>query len=436
MKKGFTLIEMLVILVFISIIALMAIPSITNMIKKGEDDKYQVFLDDVFLATEAYIQKYKDDYPSLNFEGASTYIYMKDLVDEKLISTNLVNPKYCVDNECTSKRIATCTNTSCTVDDYTIIVKKDEDGKYKYELVNGIIEPCNEYNVGQEFLFDYTGTEQTFTPACSGNYKIELWGAQGGSSNTFFGGYGAYSVGTVALNSDSKLYINVGQSGKSITSGSAFSYNGGGYAKFYNDRIPSSGGGATHVATESGILSSLSKYVGNHNSPIIIVASGGGGSTYQSTDTCGYGGSGGGIKGNDGIPGTNCSYAINERRYGTGGSQTEGGTSLGCSAGFGETKGIFGMGASSSLSSIVYHMSGGGGGYYGGGADGCAGPGGGGSSYIANTSLIDKKMVCYNCATSNEVATKTESNTCHNSTPTADCSKEGNGYAKITYLGN
>lgn len=28
--------------------------------------------------------------------------------------------------------------------------------------------------------FDYTGNSQTFTPIKSGNYKIELWGAQGG----------------------------------------------------------------------------------------------------------------------------------------------------------------------------------------------------------------------------------------------------------------
>ena len=139
-KNGFTLIEMIVILIFLSIITLMAVPNITNMIKKGEEDKYNLFLSDVFLATEAYLEKNKDDYPYLNVEGAETYIYMKDLVDEKFVSTNLVNPKYCVENECSSKKIATCTSDECVVDDYTIIVTKDEDGKYNYQLVNERLE--------------------------------------------------------------------------------------------------------------------------------------------------------------------------------------------------------------------------------------------------------------------------------------------------------
>ena len=140
MKKGFTLVEMLVILIFLSLIFLIAVPSTINMLKKGEDDKYNRFLNDVYLATEAYLENNKVDYPNLNIIGATTYIYMKDLVDEGLISTNLVNPKYCEDNECTSKKIATCSSKTCSVDDYTIIVTKDEDGKYKYELVNGIVE--------------------------------------------------------------------------------------------------------------------------------------------------------------------------------------------------------------------------------------------------------------------------------------------------------
>ena len=43
-KKGFTLVEMLVIIIFITLVALMAVPAITNSLKKGEDNKYQLFL--------------------------------------------------------------------------------------------------------------------------------------------------------------------------------------------------------------------------------------------------------------------------------------------------------------------------------------------------------------------------------------------------------
>lgn len=67
--------------------------------------------------------------------------------------------------------------------------------------------------------FDYTGSIQTFTAPATGIYRIETWGAQGGSVDGAEGGYGGYSVVEVELQKDEVLYINVGgQDG----------YNGGG----------------------------------------------------------------------------------------------------------------------------------------------------------------------------------------------------------------
>lgn len=74
---------------------------------------------------------------------------------------------------------------------------------------------------------------------------------------------------------------------------------------------------------------------------------------------------------------------------------------------------------------------GGGGGFYGGGAS-WGGSGAGGSGYIGNPSLTDKVMYCYNCEESTEVSTKTISTTCTSATPTINCAKQGNDYARIT----
>ena len=431
-RNGFTLVEMLVILIFLSLIFLFAVPSTINMLKKSEDDKYNVFLNDVYLATEAYLEKNKDDYPSLSMDGVKTYIYMKDLVDEGLISTNLINPKYCVDDVCSPKKIAECTDKTCSVDDYTIIVTKDEDGKYVYSFKQGIAEEC-EYSVGQEFTFDYTGNVQTFKTPCSGNYKIEVWGAQGGysSSNTSDtrGGYGGYSNGMISLSANSYLYIGVGGQGKSCnvygtsiggttTCGNDGGFNGGGSTRQYvENTYYGSGGGATHIATQNGQLSELSSYTSN----LLIVAGGGGGASRYQPSGVSYNARGGDAGGHIGSVAT---YTNLDRSVScTGGTQSSGGTGS-------DTSGQ-GFGHGGNLTAYV--GPGGGSGYYGGGTSevlSC-----GGSGYIGNSLLTNKKMVCYNCATSNEVATKTESNTCHNSTATADCSKEGNGYAKITYLG-
>ena len=88
--------------------------------------------------------------------------------------------------------------------------------------------------------------------------------------------------------------------------------------------------------------------------------------------------------------------------------------------------------------------SGGGGGYFGGYGGYIADvndhlndaiPGAGGSGYIGNSLLTNKAMYCYNCTESNEESTKTVSTTCAEETPTENCAKKGNGYARITYIG-
>ena len=57
-----------------------------------------------------------------------------------------------------------------------------------------------------------------------------------------------------------------------------------------------------------------------------------------------------------------------------------------------------------------------------------------GSGYIGNNLLTDKIMYCYECEESDDISTKTISTTCINKTPTSNCAKEGNGYARITLV--
>jgi len=45
-------------------------------------------------------------------------------------------------------------------------------------------------------------------------------------------------------------------------------------------------------------------------------------------------------------------------------------------------------------------------------------------------------MYCYNCEESTDESTKTVSTTNVSETPISNYAKKGNGYAKITYIGN
>ena len=283
---------------------------------------------------------------------------------------------------------------------------------------------CNIYFASKN-EYSYTGYEEIFTAYKNGTYKLEVWGAQGGDySTTYLGGYGGYSIGQIYLNKGDKLYINIGGSGtKTVSSDSDATggYNGGGRGASRSSYVVStSGGGTTHIAKSSGLLSTLE----NNKDSILIVAGGGGGTSYEYGPYSGQGGAGGGYLGNTGTC-TNSSY-----KPGTGGSQSMAGTNGGGNVVNGVNRGddgAFGQGGNGN------YYSAGGGGFYGGGASNQSG-GGGGSGYIGNSLLNNKIMYCYNCTESQETATKTVSTTCNEETPTENCAKKGNGYAKITYI--
>ncbi len=278
------------------------------------------------------------------------------------------------------------------------------------------------------YNFDYTGSEQTFIVPITGKYKLETWGSQGGSYNeTYRGGYGAYSTGIISLIKNETMYINVGGAGSKEVAG----YNGGitGWIDIFTTAYGS--GGATHISTKSGLLSELSSSIDD----IIIVSGAGGGTFYRNDNNryinSGIGGDAGGYIGRNsyGMYTTGI-YTLDMEA--SGGSQTSGGTNA-KSHRSDDNSIILGKPGSFGLGGFAAYGGGGGAGYYGGGGGSFTG-GGGGSSYIANPLLTDKAMYCYNCQESTEEQTKTISTTCTSETPTANCSKQGNGYVKITYL--
>ena len=299
---------------------------------------------------------------------------------------------------------------------------------YVYYDFNGKILRRKVQVLELDKTFDYTGSEQTYTVKLDGKYKLEVWGAQGGSYNSeYYGGYGGYSVGTIELKKNQMIYVYVGGQGTILTDNSDYipgGFNGGGRgANKDANVISTSGGGATHVATKSGLLSSLEGYKDN----ILIVSAGGGGTSYQSGTYSGVGGSGGGYIGSDG---TN---TMTDYKPGAGGTQSSGGNSGGGVANNQErgTSGSFGQGGNGN-----YYSGGGGAGLYGGGASNQSGAGGG-SSYIGNSLLSDKSMYYYcssSCNTSTAASTKTVSTTCVDETAKKNCAKLGNGYVKITYV--
>lgn len=312
--------------------------------------------------------------------------------------------------------------------DFSSTMTGNEGNGYAAIYQGYYLEDKPEISNENEF-YAFTGSQQKFVAPKTAKYKLEVWGAQGGSySNTYFGGYGGYSSGYVNLVAGDILYVYVGGEGTHVGANNTGDggYNGGGSLKQTwsdgNERR-GTGGGATHIAKKGGVLSSFDAD-GNGTAEasevkdILIVAGGGGASHVNAAiegSSWSYGGSGGGY-----IGGTTTNYNGCPR---TGGTQTSSGT-LTCDGALGS----FGKGADTSGG----NQSGAGGGFYGG-VSGFRG-GSGGSGYIGNSLLTNKEMYCYNCPESTDTDTKTTSVECAESNPTPNCAKKGSGFAKISIV--
>lgn len=269
---------------------------------------------------------------------------------------------------------------------------------------------------GSVMNFDYTGSVQTATLA-PGTYKLECWGAQGGTYSSYIGGYGGYSKGTITLTEATTVYISVGGAGSS--SSTAAGFNGGGTG------ISSGrgGGGATDVRIGQNSLYSR-----------VIVAGGGGGAgvTSANANPCGCGG---GEYGGDGYYNdTTGSYTIGQNRCGGSASQTAGGITW--STG---TQATFGQGGNAS----GYSCGGGGGGWYGGGgaydsdsdSDGRWGGGGSGYVYTSSTAKNYPNGCLLNSTHYLTNAQTIAGNTFFTSpTRSAETGHTGSGFCRITNL--
>lgn len=204
----------------------------------------------------------------------------------------------------------------------------------------------------KEFEFAYTGAMQTFTAPADGIYKLQVWGAQGGSYNSSYGvgGKGGYSEGNIKLTEGTKLYVYVGgQGGYGTTTTynvqTGGGYNGGGDAAYRGG----AGGGATDIRID-----------GNTYYYRVIVAGGGGGAySYNST----YKANGGVGGGNSGINGKVYSTSYNAFK-GMKGTQTSGGKGgTGSTSSYNGSAGTFGEGGSTGrkYNSTSYYSNGAGG---------------------------------------------------------------------------
>lgn len=333
-NTGFTIVELLIVIVIIGILATLALVSYTGISKKAVVASLQSDLSGAVGQLKAF-QVDKGYYPTA-IDCTSTPV-----ADSICLKASPGNSFTDYPYSRPTPQTFTLTNSNGT--NIWVITENSSPSAF----VPVVIVPVN---------LAYTGAYQTYVvPAGVSSLILEVWGAQGGE-----GGNGGYAKGTVSVTPGETLRIYVGGQGifnnycnQAANQGAGF--NGGGGANCYG----MGGGGATDIRRSPYGLADR-----------IIVAGGGGGRGVEG----GSGGAGGGLIGQSGFGGT--------VPNGTGGTQSAGGT-----VSTGSGSGALGQGGYQLNYYSWAGSGGGGGGYYGGGSGGSpvggnAAAGGGGSSYV------------------------------------------------------
>lgn len=229
---------------------------------------------------------------------------------------------------------------------------------------------------------------------------LECWGAQGGNGctgNSYKGGAGGYSKGTLTLAKTETLYIYVGGQGVSAAASGNGNireggFNGGGSGRDWGSTGHGGGGG--------GGASDIRIITDSFYARVIVAGAGGGASDN------GAGGAGGGTSGIS--------------------SSSSAGTATGGSG--------FGQAAASSCTS--YECGGGGGGWYGGyGGSSENYPGGGGSGYVytsSSASNYPSGCLLNSSYYLTDAQTIAGNQTFKSPTNTNETGHYGNGYCRIT----
>ena len=140
-SKGFTLVEIIGVIAVLAVIALVTAPQILRTLKKQEDKKYEVFLEDLSLSTSSFMSRNQDRFGDFRTPNDVTYIGIDELVSAGLVRSKTINPQ--------TKSVISKT------DAIKVTVNQNKD--YNYELVSNN-ESTNGYVKTNIFAF-YDGEQ-------------------------------------------------------------------------------------------------------------------------------------------------------------------------------------------------------------------------------------------------------------------------------------
>ena len=115
-KAGFTLAELLGIIIILAVIALISITSITNIMKENKEDLYNIQIDNIIVGAKTWASSHVFELPEN--DGESITLTLEQLKQAGFVEDDIINPK---------------TNELFSNDLQVKITKVDNN--YKYEVI-------------------------------------------------------------------------------------------------------------------------------------------------------------------------------------------------------------------------------------------------------------------------------------------------------------
>ena len=91
--KGFTLIEVIAVIVVLVAIFLVSFPTLTNMAKSEEENKYNNMVDNLCTAGKTYMYSNLDEFKELSVADSVIALKIDELISYGNVDKELINPK-------------------------------------------------------------------------------------------------------------------------------------------------------------------------------------------------------------------------------------------------------------------------------------------------------------------------------------------------------
>ena len=171
-KKGFTLVELLAVIVILSLLALLASTSVSKIIKYSRSDLYDTQINLIKKAAEAWGADNLDELPEA---GSCKILLLKDLKEYGIIDDKIINPKtnkpfsnYLVIKITGIENDTGLNNTKYEVDadnintctyiySYSPLITEINDFTYPWIITNGLYKSTNhDHNTTSNMTFKFT----------------------------------------------------------------------------------------------------------------------------------------------------------------------------------------------------------------------------------------------------------------------------------------